>query len=83
MDHSREEASGFQRDGHGSHGESPNSEADPNYGTGSKIRCALKLQGGHSRHTEVHANLEARLDGIQGPIEEDGVEYGGSSDNEY
>ena len=83
VDHSREEVSGFQRDGHSSHGDSPNSKADPNYGADSEMQCALELQGGHSRHTEVHANLKARLDGIQGPIEEDGVEYGGSGGNEY
>ena len=83
VDHSGEEACGFQRDGHSSHVEPPNSKADPNYGADSEMQCALELQGGHSRHTEVHANLKARLDGIQGPIEEDGVEYGGSGGNEY
>ena len=43
VDHSRKEVSGFQRDGHSSHGESPNSEADPNYGTSSEMQCALEL----------------------------------------
>ena len=43
VDHSREEVSGFQRDGHSSHGESPNSEADPNYGASTKMRRAPEL----------------------------------------
>ena len=34
VDHSREEAGGFQRDGHSTLGKSPNSETDPNYGSG-------------------------------------------------
>ena len=37
VDHSGKEASGFQRDGHNSHGESPNSKADPNYGADSEM----------------------------------------------
>nr|POF24157.1 hypothetical protein CFP56_06240 [Quercus suber] len=73
VDHSREEVGGFQRDGHDSYGEPPNSETNPNHGAGA----------GHPRHAETHVNLEARLGGVQRPIEENGVEYGGSGGNEY
>jgi len=43
MDHSREEVAGLQRDGHGSLGKSPNSETDPNYGSGAEMRYAFEL----------------------------------------
>ena len=83
VDHSREEAGGFQRDGHGSYGEPPNSENDPNHGSGTGMRCASELQRGHPRHIEAHVNLEARLGSVQRPVEENGMEYGGSGENEY
>lgn len=38
VDHSRGEASGFQRDGYGSHRESPNSKTNPNHGSGAEMR---------------------------------------------
>ena len=81
--YSRKEASGLQRDGHGSLVKSPNSETDPNYGSGAEMRYAFELQRGHPRHPETHDNLEARLGGIQSPIKEDRVEYGESGSNEY
>lgn len=83
MDHSREETGGFQRDGHGTLGKSPNSEIDPNYGSGEEMPCTSELQKGYPRHSEAHDNLEAEMGGIQGSFEEDGVEYGGRSGNEY
>ncbi|KAK9983038.1 hypothetical protein SO802_032563 [Lithocarpus litseifolius] len=82
VDHSREEAGGLQRDGHDTLGKSPNSETDPNYGSSAKMRCASELYRGHPRHFETHDNLEARLGGIQRPIEKNRVEYGRSSSNE-
>ena len=82
MDHSREEVGGLQRDGHGSLVKSPNSETDPNYGSGAEMRYAFELQRGHPRHPETHDNLEARLGGIQGSAKKNGVEYSGSDSNE-
>lgn len=83
VDHSRKEASGFQRDGYGSHEESPNSETNPNHGSSAEMRRTSELQRGHPRHFETHDNLEARLGGIQRPVEENRVEYGGNGGNEY
>ena len=78
----QERVGGLQRDGHGSLGKSPNSKTDPNYGSGAEMRYASELQRGHPRHPETHDNLEARLGGIQGSAEKNGVEYGGSGSNE-
>ena len=83
VDHSREETGGFQRDGHGTLGKSPNFEIDPNYGFGEEMRCTSELQRGYPGHSEAHDNLEAGMGGIQGSFKEDGVVYGGSSGNEY
>ena len=83
VDHSREETSGFQGDGYDTFGKSPNFEIDPDYGSGEEIRCASELQKGYLGHFEAYDNLEARMGCIQGAFEEDGVEYGGSNDNEY
>ena len=82
MDHSREEVGRLQRDGHGSPGKSPNSETDPNHGSGAEMQYASELQGGHPRHPEIHDNLEARLGGIQGFAKKNRVEYGGSGRND-
>nr|POE60007.1 hypothetical protein CFP56_03600 [Quercus suber] len=83
LDYSGAEVGGLQRDGHGSPGKPPNSEVDPNDGSGANLRCASDLQRGHHRHFETHDHLEAKLDGIQRPAEKNGVEYGGSSSHEY
>ena len=83
MDHSREEARGFQRDGHDTHGEPSNAENVSNYGSGEDLRRTAELQRGYNWHPEAHDHLEAGLESIQGSSEEDGVEYGGSSCNEY
>ena len=83
VDHSREETGGFQGDGYGTFGKSPNFEIDLDYGFGEEIRCAFELQRGYLGHFEAYDNLEARMGCIQGASEEDGVEYGGSSGNEY
>nr|POF01814.1 hypothetical protein CFP56_06196 [Quercus suber] len=61
VDHSREEAGGFQRDGHSTYGKSSNAEIDPNYGSGEEMRCTFELQRGYPRHSEAHDNLEAGL----------------------
>ncbi|KAL0000882.1 hypothetical protein SO802_014663 [Lithocarpus litseifolius] len=83
LDHSGKEASGFQRSSHDSYGKSSNSKAHPNSCSSAAMQCTPLLQGGNSRHFEIHDDLETRLDGIQGYTEEDGMEYGGSSCNEY
>ena len=83
VDHSREEARGFQRNGHGTHGEPSNAENVSNYGSGEDLRRTAELQRGYNWHPEAHDHLEAELESIQGSSEEDGMEYGGSSCNEY
>ena len=82
VDHSRKETGGFWGDGYDSHGESPNIEADPNDGSSAEVRHITMLQGGYSGYSKVHVNMEARVDSFQKPFEEDGMEYGGVSDNE-
>ena len=82
VDHLRKETGGFRGDGYDSHGESPNIEADPNDGSSAEVRHTTVLQGGYSGYSEVHVNMEARVDSFQKPFEEDGMEYGGVSDNE-
>ena len=47
------------------------------------MRCSSELQRGYPGHFEAHDNLETGMGFIQGASEEDGVEYGGSSGNEY
>ena len=44
VDHSREEACGFQRDGHDTHGKSSNTKIDPNYGSGEEMQCTLNCR---------------------------------------
>ena len=83
VDYSREEASGLQGDGYGSLGEPPDPEIDPDYGSSEEMRCTSELQRGYLGHFEAYDNLEARMGCIQGAFEEDGVEYGGSNDDEY
>ncbi|XP_075633855.1 uncharacterized protein LOC142606378 [Castanea sativa] len=80
VDHSREEACGFQRDGHDTHGKSSNSKIDPNHGSGEDMQCTSELQRGYLGHSEAYDNLETGLGDVQGSFEEDGVEYGGSSE---
>nr|POE46462.1 hypothetical protein CFP56_59012 [Quercus suber] len=82
MDNTRKETSGFSGNGYDSHRELSNIEIDPNHGSSAKVRCTTVLQGGYSRHTEVYDHMETRLDSFQKPFEEDGMEYGGVSDNE-
>ena len=82
VDHSRKKTGGFRGDGYDSHGESPNIEADPNDGSSVEVRHTTVLQGGYSGYSEVHVNMEARMDSFQKPVKEDGMEYGGVSDNE-
>ena len=83
LDHPGKEAGGFQRSSHGSYGESPNSKAHPNSCSSAEMQCTPLLQGGHNRHSEIYDDMETRLDGVQGYIEEDGMEYGGNNCNEY
>ena len=72
----------FGGDGYDSHGESSNIEVDPNDGSSAEVRHTTVLQGGYSGYSEVHVNMEARVDSFQNPFEEDEMEYGGVSDNE-
>ena len=81
VDHSRKETGGFRGDGYDSHEESPNIEAYPNDGSNAEVRHTTVLQGGYSGYFEVHVNTEARVDSFQKPFEEDGMEYGGVSNN--
>lgn len=83
VDHLREEACGFQKDGHGPHGAPSNSETDPNHDFGVEMRCAFKIQRRYSRHSETHDNLEAGLGGIHRSFKKDGVKYGGGNNNEH
>ena len=83
MDHPRKEISGLQRSSHNPHGKPPFSEAQSNPCASAEIRCTLLLQGGHSRHPEIYDDMKTRLDGVQRYSEGDGMEYGGSSCNEY
>ena len=82
VDNSRKEIGGFSGDGYGSHGEPPNFETDPTHGPNAEMRHAPLLQGGDCGYSKIHDNLEARVDSFQKPLEEDGMEYGGVSDDE-
>ena len=79
---SRRETGGFSGDGYGSHGEPPNFETDPTHGPSVEVRRTTLLQEGDRGYSEVHDNMEARVDSFQKPFEEDEMEYGGVSDNE-
>nr|POE54099.1 hypothetical protein CFP56_73770 [Quercus suber]POE64412.1 hypothetical protein CFP56_12457 [Quercus suber] len=79
--YTREEASGFQKDGHDPHGELPNFEVDSNHGSCIEMQRALVLQKGRNGHSKIHDDMEARLGCVQGSTEEDGMEYGGCSYN--
>ena len=83
MDHSREEISGLQGNGHNSLRKSPNLEANPTHGSSDKVRCTPELQRGDFGYSEIHDDLEARMRGVQRPFEEDGMEYGRHSLDEY
>ena len=83
MDHSREEISGLQGNGHNSLRKSPNLEDDPTHGSSDKVRCTPELQRGDFKYFEIHDDLEARMGGFQRPFEEDGMEYDRHSLNEY
>ena len=83
LDHPRKETGGLQRSSHNAHGKPPFSETHSNPCASAKIRCTPLLQGGHSRHPEIYDDMETGLDGVQRYSEEDGMEYGGSSCNEY
>ncbi|KAF3973652.1 hypothetical protein CMV_002946 [Castanea mollissima] len=74
VDHTREEASGFQGNGHSSLGKSSYLEADSTYGSGAKVRGTPKLQRGDFRYSKTHDNLEAGMGSVQRPIEKDGLE---------
>ena len=80
--YSRKEASGLQRDGHGSLGESSHLEVNLVNGPNSEMRCALVLQRGHFRYTEAYDGVETGLGGFQGHTEKDRMEYGGDSHDE-
>ena len=80
--HTREEASGFQGDGHSSLRKPPNLEADLTHGSGAKVQCTPELQREDFGYSKTHDNLEARMGGVQGPIEKDGMEYGRHSFDE-
>ena len=83
LDHPRKETGGLQRSSHNPHGKPPFSKAHSNPCTSAKTRCTPFLQGGHSRHPEIYDDMETELDEVQRYSEEDGMEYGGSSCNEY
>ena len=83
MNHPRKEISGLQRSSHNPHGKPPFSEAQSNPCASAEIKCTPLLQGGHSRHLEIYDDMKTRLDGVQRYSEGDGMEYGGSSCNEY
>ena len=82
VDYSRKETGGHPGDGYGSHREPPNIETDPTHGSSAKVRRTTLLQGRDSGYSEVDDNMEARVGSFQKPFEEDGMEYGGVSDNE-
>ena len=83
MAHSRKEASGLQRNGYNSRGESSNVEADPTSNSSPDMRHSPMLQGGHNGHPKVYDDMETRVDGVQRFTKEDGMEYGGGSHDEF
>ena len=82
VDNSRKETGGFSGDGYDSHGEPTNFETNPTHGPSAEVRHTTLLQGGDRGYSEVHDNMEARVGSFQKPFEEDGIEYGGISDND-
>ena len=64
MAHSGKEASGLQRKGYNSHGESSNVEADLTSNSSSDMRHSPMLQGGHNGHSKVYDDMETRVDGV-------------------
>ena len=55
--YTREEAGGFQRDGHDPHGEPPNFEVDSNHGSCAEMRRAPVLQKGRNGHSKIHDDM--------------------------
>lgn len=62
--HSRKETCRLQGSSHNSHGKSSYTEAHSNSGANIEMRCTSLLQRGHSRHPEIHDDMETGLDGV-------------------
>nr|POE58259.1 hypothetical protein CFP56_05206 [Quercus suber] len=56
-------------------GEFSNHEAISNHPTHGEMRSSSMLQGGNTRDSELHGDVETRLDGFQGSTEEVGMEH--------
>lgn len=82
MANSQKEGGGFQRHDNCLSGELPKLKPYPDPYACYKMRPANLLQRGHNRDFEVHGDLETGVGGIQGAVEEFGMEYYKLNDGE-
>ncbi|KAF3956390.1 hypothetical protein CMV_018479 [Castanea mollissima] len=73
------EVGGFQGSGNSSYGESPNAKASADSSSCEEMQHANLLQGGCSGNPEIYDGLEIRMEEFQGPLKENGMEYGGAA----
>ena len=68
--------------GDGINGESSNVEVNSNSHPGGRWKCVDQLQGRGDGNIEAHADMETGVEALEGIVEEAGMEYGGSRNDE-
>lgn len=76
------ETTGLEGNGNNINGEPSNVEADTSSCSSKELRCADMLQGRYGGNTEIHDNMETEVEELEGIIEDDRMEYGGSCHDE-
>nr|POE68412.1 hypothetical protein CFP56_20722 [Quercus suber] len=76
---SGEEGDRFQGNNDVSFGKPAHHEADSYCQPYEELRPSSLLPGGNSRDFELHGSVEARMGGVQGHVEEVGMEHDGFS----
>ena len=76
------EISGLEGNCNSIYREPPDAEANSNSCFGREVRCPDMLQGRCGRNTEVHDDMETRVEVLKGFVKEDRMEYGRRCHNE-
>ena len=79
---SGKEISGPEGHGYGINGESSNVEVNSNPHPGGRVQGVDQLQGGGDGNIEAHVDMETGVEALEGIVEEAGMEYGGSRNDE-